>query len=151
MTGLTFRAALAADIPTIMALCAAGTIGKADNPEDAGDACYQDAFTAIANDPNHELIVAELAGKPVGCLQISYLPGLTRRGMWRGVLENVHISADQRGKGLGSKMIRWAVEKCRARGCGMVQLTSNKQRQDAHRFYRTLGFEQSHEGFKMMF
>jgi len=150
MTALAFRPATQSDLPTILMLCAGGAIGPADDPANAGDPCYLDAFNAITSDPNHEMIIAELAGKPVGCLQISYLPGLTRRGMWRGILENVHISADQRGQGLGSQMILWAVEKCRARGCGMVQLTSNKQRTDAHRFYRTLGFDQSHEGFKLM-
>jgi GNAT superfamily N-acetyltransferase len=69
--------------------------------------------------------------------------------MKRGLLENVHIRADQRGTGLGSQMVQWAIERCREAGCGLVQLTSNKVRTDAHRFYTRLGFAQTHEGFKL--
>ena len=80
--------------------------------------------------------------------QLTFIPGIMRRGMWRGLIESVHVSPEHRNKGLGKAMMGWAIEQCRARGCGMVQLTSNKKRVDAHRFYRTLGFAQSHEGFK---
>lgn len=74
-----------------------------------------------------------------------------RRGMWRGQIEVVHVAANHRNRGLGSQMMRWALERCRERGCGMVQLTSNKKRLDAHRFYERLGFHKSHEGFKYYF
>ena len=87
-------------------------------------------------------------GEIAGTVLISFLPDLIGRG-WRGQLENVHVRAAARGNGIGSKMIAHAVERCRERGCQMVQLTSNKARHDAHRFYERLGFERSHEGMKL--
>ncbi|MHA6297492.1 GNAT family N-acetyltransferase [Devosia sp. CAU 1758] len=153
MTALTFRDASPADIPVILELCHAGDARGADtpplDPATLSDPRYRAAFDAIAADPNHRLIVAERDGEVVGTLQISVIPGLPRFGMTRAVLENVHIRADQRGNGLGSEMVLWAVERCREAGCGMVQLTSNKVRLDAHRFYRKLGFTATHEGFKL--
>ncbi|ODT70036.1 MAG: hypothetical protein ABS75_14485 [Pelagibacterium sp. SCN 63-23] len=154
MTELTFRDALPADIPTMLMLSHAGDPRGSDtpplDPASLEDPRYRAAFDAITADPNHRLIVAERSGEVVGTLQISILPGLPRFGMSRGLLENVHIRADQRGNGLGSAMVLWAIERCREAGCGIVQLTSNKVRLDAHRFYRKLGFEPSHEGFKLM-
>ena len=85
----------------------------------------------------------------VGTLQVTIIPGLPRFGMKRGLLENVHVRPDQRGNGIGTQMVQWAISYCREAGCGLVQLTSNKLRLDAHRFYRTLGFEATHEGFKL--
>lgn len=154
MPDLIYRDARPEDIPTILILAHAGDARGADTPpldrSTLSDPRYRAAFDEIAADPNNRLIVAERGGEIVGSLQISYLPGLSRFGMKRGLLENVHIRADQRGQGLGSDMVQWAIERCREAGCGMVQLTSNKVRVDAHRFYRKLGFEQSHEGFKLM-
>ena len=120
-----------------------------DHPA-AADTGYAAALAAIDADPNQEMLVAELDGESVGCFQLSYIPGLMRKGMWRGQIELVHIRADRRKLGLGSEMMRWAIERCRERGCGLVQLTSNKSRQDAHRFYVRLGFAPSHEGFKLV-
>ncbi|WP_367115404.1 GNAT family N-acetyltransferase [Devosia sp.] len=94
-------------------------------------------------------MVAELAGRPVGTLQLTFIPGINRLGEWRCLVEAVHVAPDHRNLGLGSEMIRWAVAEARARGCGLVQLTSNKKRLDAHRFYERLGFQKSHEGFKL--
>jgi GNAT superfamily N-acetyltransferase len=153
MTDLTFRDAAPADIPTMLELSHAGDARGADtpplDPASLSDPRYRAAFDAITADPNHRLIVAERNGEIVGTLQISIIPGLPRFGMTRGLLENVHIRADQRGNGLGSQLVQWAVDRCREAGCGLVQLTSNKSRLDAHRFYRKLGFEPSHEGFKL--
>lgn len=147
---LRFRPASSADLPFIIELLAVDSVGAPmDDPTDAHNEAYEAALAAIAADPNQELIVAELDGAPVGTFQLSYIPGLMRRGMWRGQIENVHVSPAQRSKGLGAEMMRWAIERCRARGCGLVQLTSNKARTDAHRFYNRLGFTQSHEGFKL--
>lgn len=89
-------------------------------------------------------------GAVVGSLQLSFIPGLSLSGMWRGQIESVRIASTRRGGGLGHMMIEWAIEECRRRGCGLVQLTMNKSRQDALRFYRSLGFEATHEGFKLM-
>lgn len=150
MSELIFRDARPEDIPTLLALSDAGAVGNAvPDPSTYADPRYRAAFEAIAANPHHRLVALEQVGEIIGTLQLSYLPGLPRFGMWRGIIENVHIRADRRGNGLGSIMIKWAIEQCREAGCGVVQLTSNKQRLDAHRFYRTLGFEQSHEGFKL--
>jgi GNAT superfamily N-acetyltransferase len=153
MSDFLYRDARLEDVPTILILSNAGDARGSDtpplDPATLTDPRYRTAFDAIAADPNHRLIVVESGGEIVGTLQISFVPGLPRFGMKRGILENVHIRADQRGQGLGSQMVQWAVERCREADCGMVQLTSNKVRLDAHRFYRKLGFEQTHEGFKL--
>ena len=154
MTELTFRDAVPADIATVIALSHAGDARGKDapplDPATLDDPRYRAAFDEIAADPNHRLVVAEKAGELVGTIQISFIPGLPRFGMRRGLLENVHIRADQRGSGLGTAMVAWAIERCHEAGCGMVQLTSNKVRLDAHRFYEKLGFAKTHEGFKLM-
>jgi GNAT superfamily N-acetyltransferase len=153
MSDLTFRDAAPADIPIMLTLSHAGDARGADTPP-LDPAMFADprtleAFAAIDADPAHRLIVAERNGEVVGTLQVTFIPGLPNFGMKRGLLENVHIRSDQRGSGLGSIMVQWAIERCREAGCGNVQLTSNKLRLDAHRFYRKLGFEQTHEGFKL--
>lgn len=151
MTSLTFRAATTADLPFIVGLIVEDSVvATSDDPSDANGFGYTAALSAIDADPNQEMLIAELAGEAVGCFQLTYIPGLMRRGMWRGLVEVVHVSAAHRSRGLGGEMMAWAIERCRDRGCGMIQLTSSKKRVDAHRFYRRLGFEQSHEGFKLM-
>ncbi|NMA99398.1 MAG: GNAT family N-acetyltransferase [Phyllobacteriaceae bacterium] len=153
MSTLLFRDSTPDDISTILTLSHAGDARGADtpplDPATLTDPRYRAAFDDIAADPNHRLIVADRDGQVVGTLQISIIPGLPRFGARRGMLENVHIRADQRGNGLGSEMVTWAIEECRRAGCSLVQLTSNKVRTDAHRFYRKLGFEATHEGFKL--
>lgn len=154
MPALSFRDATPDDIATILELSHAGDARGADTPPldraTLTDPRYRAAFDEIAADPRERLVVAERDGEVVGTLQISVIPGLSRFGMKRAVLENVHIRADQRGNGLGSELVLWAIEQARMSGCGMVQLTSNKVRLDAHRFYKKLGFEMSHEGFKLL-
>lgn len=145
-----FRLATSADIGAIVALGNAGRPpGAVVVPDDPDDPRVRAAFAAIEADPGHELIVAEVAGAVVGVLQLSVLPGLTNGGQWRAQLENVHVRADLRERGIGRLLIAHAVERARARGCGLVQLTSNKVRAEAHRFYERLGFVASHQGFKM--
>lgn len=147
---LTYRDATKADLPLILALIVEdAVIDTGDDPADAMHADYVDALAAIDADPNQEMIVVDDDGVPIGCFQLSYLPGLMRRGMWRGQIEVVHVAETHRNRGVGAQMMRWAVERCRERGCAMVQLTSNKKREDAHRFYERLGFLRSHEGFKL--
>jgi GNAT superfamily N-acetyltransferase len=154
MTDLTFRDALPADIATIITLSHDGDARGKDtpplDPATLSDPRYRAAFDEITADPNHRLVVAERDGEVVGTIQISIIPGMPRFGMKRGLLENVHIRADQRGSGLGTQMVAWAIEHCRDAGCGLIQLTSNKLRLDAHRFYEKLGFTKTHEGFKLM-
>jgi ribosomal protein S18 acetylase RimI-like enzyme len=110
---------------------------------------YLDSFAAIVSDPNQLLTVVEDDGVLVGCLQITFIPGLSRLGMWRGQIESVRIATGHRGEGLGRKMFEWAISECRSRGCGLVQLTSDKSRVDAYQFYESLGFKASHEGMKL--
>lgn len=144
---MIFRRATAADLDAVVALLADDMLGA--TREQPGDPAYAAAFAAIEADPNQFLAVAEQAGRILGCLQISFIPGLSRRGMWRGQIESVRIAASHRGAGLGRRMFEWAIERCRARGCGLVQLTTDKARPDARRFYESLGFTASHEGMKL--
>ncbi|HEY9345885.1 MAG TPA: GNAT family N-acetyltransferase [Inquilinus sp.] len=141
------RTAEAADLPAILRLLADDPLGK--NRETAVEAPYQAAFAAIAADPKHEVVVAELDGQVVGCFQLSFIPGLSRRGAWRAQIESVRIDSALRGRGAGQAMMEWAIAKARARGCALVQLTTDKRRPDAHRFYARLGFVASHEGMKL--
>ncbi|MBU1174824.1 MAG: GNAT family N-acetyltransferase [Alphaproteobacteria bacterium] len=146
---LSFRDATGADIASVLELCRAGALNPDRYPPlDLADPAYAALFDAISADPNHRLIVCEKDGEIVGTLMISFLPDLVGRS-WRGQLENVHVHSGRRGSGIGSEMVAWAVARCRERGCDLVQLTSNKARHDAHRFYERLGFEKSHEGMKL--
>jgi ribosomal protein S18 acetylase RimI-like enzyme len=146
---LTFRAATAADLPAIVALIADDGLGRGrEKPGLPLDQRYTAAFEAVERDPNQLLAVAERAGVVVGTLQLTFIPGVSRLGAWRGQIEAVRIAASERGSGLGQQMMQWAITECRARGCSLVQLTSDKSRDGAHRFYERLGFVASHEGFK---
>ena len=150
MPAVAFRRALSGDLGAIVALLADDPIGS--GRESTGpllDPCYAEAFAAIERDPNQLLAVAERDGRVVGCLQLSFIPGLTRRGLWRGQIEGVRIATDARGTGIGRAMLRWAIEECRNRGCGLVQLTSDKRRTEAHGFYEGLGFRATHQGYKL--
>jgi GNAT superfamily N-acetyltransferase len=113
------------------------------------DPRYLAAFAAIATDPNQQLVVAEQDGEVVGTLQLSFMPGVSRRGAWRGVIEAVRVRADRRGQGLGARMIAWAIGTCHARNCRIVQLSTNQARVDAHRFYERLGFTATSFGYKL--
>ncbi|WP_374526023.1 GNAT family N-acetyltransferase [Sphingopyxis sp.] len=148
MSQLVLREARRADLPVILAMLAEDTIPPA-READPSDPRYLAAFAAIDGDPNQHLIAAELDGRVVGTMQLSFLPGLSFIGSWRGLIEAVRIAADLRGQRLGEQMILWAVEQCRARDCKLVQLTSSATRTDAHRFYARLGFVQSHVGMKL--
>jgi GNAT superfamily N-acetyltransferase len=146
---LVLRHATADDLPTIVRLLAADSIGVSREADPDGDlAPYRAALDVIDADPAHLLVVAEHRGGVVGTLQLSFIPGLSRRGMLRSQIEGVRVDGDRRGLGLGGAMIEWCVDESRRRGCGLVQLTTDKSRADAHRFYRRLGFVASHEGFK---
>lgn len=148
MSDVIFREAVRADLPAVLDLLADDVLGKARDHAEVDEA-YERAFADITADPRNEEIVAERAGELVGCLQITYIPGLGRHGAERALIESVRVRADQRGQGLGRRMMEWAVDRARERGCALVQLTTDKSRKDAHRFYRNLGFEASHEGMKL--
>jgi GNAT superfamily N-acetyltransferase len=144
------RRALRDDVPAIVELLAEDELGTGRDGAAGGVEPYLGAFDAIDTDPAHLLVVAETGGEIVGTLQLSVLPSLPHRGAFRAQLEGVHVRADRRGGGLGAAMVGWAVEEARRRGCAEVQLTSQKRRVDAHRFYERLGFARSHEGFKLI-
>jgi GNAT superfamily N-acetyltransferase len=148
---VTLRAARRGDVPAIVALIAADQLGATrDGVRDEADlAGYLRAFEAIDADPAHILAVAESGGQLVGTMQLSFLPGLARRGSLRAQIEAVRVADTTRGSGLGAAMMGWAIEEARRRGCALVQLTSDKSRTDAHRFYQRLGFVASHEGMKL--
>ena len=143
------RPALIDDLPTIVNLLADDVLGQGrENIGSPLHSDYLDAFKAIDDDPNQVFVLFESEGVIIGCLQLSFIPGLSRQGAWRGQIESVRISSERRGAGLGQEMISWAIDACRERGCRIIQLTSDKTRQDAAEFYSALGFVASHEGFK---
>lgn len=149
-TDIRFRRAAAADLAIIVALLADDPLGRQrEDASAAGDGRYRDAFAAIEPDPHQFLAVAERDGSVIGVLQLSFIPGLTRHGMWRGQIEGVRIAASERGTGIGRTMVEWAIAECRRRGCGLVQLTSDERRPEAHRFYEALGFRATHRGYKL--
>jgi GNAT superfamily N-acetyltransferase len=145
------RQARSGDVPAIVELLEADQLGATrDGVRTAADlAAYQRAFRAIDADPAHLLVVAESGGDVVATLQLSFLPGLARRGALRAQIEAVRVGEACRGRGLGAAMIVWATGEARRRDCALVQLTSDKSRPAAHRFYERLGFTATHEGFKL--
>jgi GNAT superfamily N-acetyltransferase len=145
---LRIRAAVEADLPAVVALLADDVLGAGrETPDDLVP--YRAAFARLSTDPNQLLVVAVRADTVVGTLQLSIVPGLSRRGRTRSIIEAVRVHRDERGSGLGTTLVRWAVSESRRRGCGLVQLTSDRTRTDAHRFYERLGFTASHVGFKL--
>jgi GNAT superfamily N-acetyltransferase len=143
------RRATAADLPALVALLADDPLGAARETADGDLAPYRRAFDLLDADPAHVLVAAVDGDVLVGTLQLTFLPGLARRGALRAQIEAVRVAAGARGRGLGAAMIGWAVGEARRRGCGLVQLTTDKSRADAHRFYAGLGFIASHEGMKL--
>ncbi|WP_328770346.1 GNAT family N-acetyltransferase [Streptomyces sp. NBC_00286] len=148
MGDLEIRPADADDIPVIVAMLADDPLGaQRESPDDL--APYLTALKRLSGDPNQHLVVAEREGRVVGTLQLTIVPGLSRKGATRSIIEGVRVHADERGSGLGSQLIEWAIDQSRREGCQLVQLTSDATRTDAHRFYERLGFTASHVGFKL--
>jgi GNAT superfamily N-acetyltransferase len=164
---LIFRIATRADVPAILELLAddeiarsreagAAPLSGAPGAEAAGvptpeavDAAGWAAFEAIDADPRNELIVADEDGTVVGTCQLTFIPSMSRRGAQRMTIEAVRVRSDRRGSGIGRAMMAWSLQRARERGCGLAQLTTDKRRTDAHRFYERLGFVASHEGMKL--
>jgi GNAT superfamily N-acetyltransferase len=150
---IVFRTATRTDLAAIVALLADDPLGREREAAGASpaavDARYVAAFEAIAADANQQLVVVTEGDTVVGTLQLSFIPGIARQGAWRGQIEAVRIAAQRRDAGLGQRMFEWAIARCRERGCTLVQLTTDKRRPDAHRFYERLGFVASHEGYKL--
>lgn len=148
---VALRRAKLADLPAIVGLLADDPLGNSREtatPE-ADLQPYRDAFGAIDADPAQLLVVATAAHDVVGTMQLSFIPGLSRRGALRAQIEAVRVRDDYRSQGLGRAMFDWAIDEARRHGCALVQLTTDKARTDAHRFYERLGFVASHEGLKL--
>jgi len=150
MSDIHVRRARLDDLPVLVGLLADDRLG-AGREAPAGELApsYVEAFHAVAADPNQYLAVMTDGPQIVGMLQLSFIPGLSRQGAWRGQIESVRVAAGRRGERLGERMLTWAIDQCRARGCRLVQLTTDKSRADAHRFYDRLGFVASHVGYKL--
>jgi GNAT superfamily N-acetyltransferase len=151
MPDLIFRRATEADVPAIIRMLADDMLGSSREATGAENLPqYLNAFRVIDGDANQFLLVVDDGTAIVGTLQLTFIAGLARGGLKRGLVEAVRVAGDRRGEKIGEAMFAWVVEKCRREGCGIVQLTTDKSRTDAHRFYDRLGFEPSHIGYKMM-
>jgi GNAT superfamily N-acetyltransferase len=148
MGDLDIRRATDQDLPAIVAMLADDPLGaRRESPDDMTP--YRAALERLEADPNQHLVVAVREDRVLGTLQLTIIPGLSRKGATRALIEAVRIHPDERGSGLGSLLIEWAIDTARRLDCQMVQLTSDKTRTDAHRFYERLGFRATHEGFKL--
>jgi len=150
-SSVELRRATAQDVPAIVELLAADQLGatRGGVRTDEDLQAYLRAFEALDADPAHLLLVAVDSGDVVATMQVSYLPGLARRGALRAQIEAERVRQDHRSRGLGAALFRWAIEEARRRRCALVQLTTDRSRTDAHRFYERLGFVASHEGLKL--
>lgn len=145
-----FRRARREDLGAIVAMLADDALGAVrESATDPLPDEYARAFDRIAEDPAQELLVAERGGEVVGVLQLTEIASLTWRGTTRALIEGVRVRSDARGSGVGEKLVREAIDRARARGCGIVQLTTDRSRADAHRFYERLGFHATHVGMKL--
>ena len=145
-----FRQAIPTDLPDIVQMLVDDDLGaQRERFETPLPQTYYDALEAITNDPNHEMIVAELDGEVIGTLHLMFLPSISYQGGTRAQVESVRVVQRLRGQGIGAEMMNWAMERARQRGCHLMQLTSHQSREDAHRFYEKLGFIKSHIGMKI--
>jgi ribosomal protein S18 acetylase RimI-like enzyme len=154
LANVTMREARREDVERIASLIMLGAAKQTRTADEiareATHPSYLDAFDEVAASPHNTLFVAELDGEVVGTLQVTLIPGLAYRGRKRAKLESVHVHPDLRGRRIGEAMVAHAVAFARESGAGHVELTSNKTREAAHRFYRRFGFDQGHEGFKLV-
>ena len=150
MSTLVFREAREDDLPRLVAMLADDDLGRGrENSGPDLSPAYRKAFAEISSSSANRILVAESDGAVVGTLQLTVIPGLSRQGAKRGLIEAVRVASDARGGGIGEKLVRHAIGVAKDAGCRLVQLTSDKRRARAHEFYRRLGFEPSHEGFKL--
>ena len=148
--GMLFRLATRDDLPSIVRMLADDDLGsQREHYEDPLPDPYYSAFEQIHGDPNHELIVAEREGDVMGTLHLMFLPSISFQGGLRAQVESVRVDKRFQSQGIGSEMMKWTIERARQRGALVVQLTTHKTREDAHRFYEKLGFKGSHLGMKL--
>ena len=148
---MEFRHATEKDLAAIVRLLADDALGAGrERYEQPLPQAYVDAFSAIQKQHGNFILLAVENAEVIGCLQLTLIPGLARLGMTRAQIEGVRVSAAHRGKGIGEALFEQAIGYAREQGCGLVQLTTDKSRDDAHRFYQRLGFVESHVGMKLM-
>lgn len=149
---LSFRNATIDDVPTIVQLLPDDPLGsERENFKTPLPASYINAFNSINQDPNNELVIASVATEIAGFMQITFIPYLTYQGRWRALIESVRVNKKFRNQGIGKQMFQWAIDHARKRNCHLIQLTTDKQRPDAIRFYESLGFQATHESMKLHF
>lgn len=144
-----FRDATHADLEKIVKLLADDVLGATRESAEVNEH-YEAAFAAIEADPNNRLIVADAGGDVIATCQLTYIPGLTYMGSSRAQIEGVRVAGDLRGHGVGHAMLAYAIEEARRRGCRVVQLTTDRQRPEAIRFYQKVGFRPSHMGLRYL-
>jgi ribosomal protein S18 acetylase RimI-like enzyme len=149
---VSIRLARREDVAAIVAMLADDHLGRArERAEDPLPAVYYEAFERVERNQNLQLVVAESEGRVVGCLQLAILPGISSQGGIRGLLEDVRVATDCRGRGIGEQLVQWAMREAKARGCNLVELLTHRSRVDAQRFYERLGFTASHVGMTVRF
>lgn len=149
---VSIRPARREDVAAMIAMLADDHLGRArERVEDPLPEVYYEAFERVERNPNLQLVVAESEGRVVGCLQLALLPGISSQGGIRGLLEDVRVASDCRSRGIGEKLVQWAVNEAKARGCILVELLTHSSRTDAQRFYKRLGFSASHVGMTVRF
>ena len=142
-----FGPAAADDVSAIVGLLTDDELGQTRESADLGP--YTRAFDQIDADPNHELVVGRFGGRVVCCAQLTVLPCMTHGGTKRAQIEGVRVDSNMRGRGIGYVMMWWIIERAKERGCGLVQLTTDRRRADAERFYEKHGFTTTHHGMKL--
>lgn len=146
---LSFRRATERDLPALVAMLADDPLGATrERFEDPLPPLYAEAFAQVDADPNQELVVGDVDGEVVAMLQLTFIPGLSRLGSWRALIEAVRVHRSQRSRGVGRRLVEHAIDRARQRGCRLIQLTTDRKRPEAHAFYERLGFEASHVGMK---
>ena len=145
-----FRDANAEDIPGIIRMLADDPLGQQrENPDEPLQDSYYTAYQHIQDDPNNSLIVAVAEQQVIAVMQLTFIPNLTYQGSWRALIEGVRVAAGQRARGIGKRLLEYAIERARQRGCRLLQLTTDRQRPQALAFYQRLGFSDSHHGLKL--
>jgi ribosomal protein S18 acetylase RimI-like enzyme len=152
ISSVTVRRARRDDVRTIVQMLADDPLGSArERLEEPLPPSYFRAFEALEHAPHIQLVVAEDGGVVVGCLQLCILPGLSSQGASRGLIEDVRVATHCRSRGIGEKLVQWAIAEARTKGCKLIELFTHNSRVDAQRFYKRLGFQPSHVGMTLRF
>lgn len=150
MNTVVFREARREDLPEIVRMLADDELGsQREKVEEPLPESYYAAFEEISCDSNHQLVAAEVDGNVVGTLHLIFLPSISYQGGLRAQVESVRVDRKYQNQGIGSELMKWTIERARERGAHIMQLTTHKSREDAHRFYERLGFKKSHLGMKL--